>query len=139
MYKLAEGESSWSFVTNMQYKVATHACVEHENHIYVIGWDGGEKLDLATMTWENLPALPYIFHHGLAFFFNFSLYLILMEEREAVMMKLNKDNQWEITKLGVTLDLTVFPAPLLTPDILGCGEYGIKANSALTEVKIDLN
>ena len=62
-----------------------------------------------------------------------------MEEREAVMMKLNKDNQWEITKLGVALDLTVFPAPLLTPDILGCGEYGINTNAALTEVEIDLN
>ena len=47
----------------MQYKVATHACVEHENHIYVIGWDGGEKLDLVTMTWENLPALPFLPFH----------------------------------------------------------------------------
>jgi len=129
VYRLAEGDSDWTKVTDMEYNRTRHACAAHDNYIYVLGGDGdagyiGERLDLFTMTWENLPTLPHEFYNGQAFFFQSSLYLIHMlhEAHMATMVKLNKDNEWEITFLGVEIDYNIFPAPRLTPDILGCEE-----------------
>ena len=117
----------------MEHSRARHSCAVYENYIYVLGGTDanggsravgyrGERLDLSSLTWENLPTLPHKFYHGQAFFFQSSLYLVHMEEgtSEAVMVKLNKDNEWQVTYLGPELDFTVFPAPILSPDILGC-------------------
>merc|ERR1712179_390120 len=122
VYRLSEGEDNWRLVTNMEYARTDHACVVHDNYIYVLGGTRGEKLDLSTLTWESLPVLPYEFFVGQAFFFQSTLYLIYTPEKqfEVLKVKLTKDNQWEITDLGIIQGSPVFPAPLLTPDILGC-------------------
>merc|ERR1712179_816929 len=126
-YLTASG--GWVYGPGLPHNIAWHCQVSAGADIYILGGDGdagyiGERLDLFTMIWENLPTLPHEFYNGQAFFFQSSLYLIHMlhEAHMATMVKLNKDNEWEITFLGVEIDYNIFPAPRLTPDILGCEE-----------------
>jgi len=119
----APGEE-WTFVNNMKKFRSGHACALHDNHIYALGGSGdvgtsAERMNLSTMTWEEISDLPQMFAYGQAFSFQSTLYLVYRDD--GLVVKLNKDNQWEeVTRVGPISDNTVFPAPVLSPEVLGC-------------------
>ena len=106
VYRLKEGENDWLLVSNMTHERSQHACAFHDNYIYAIGgYDyetGGtaERLNLSTMTWEELPMLDTQrnVYDGHAFSFQSFLYHI---NYSGDVVKLTEDNKWEnVTEIG---------------------------------------
>jgi len=123
VYKLSENSATWSPVANMEHGRYKHSCALHDDYIYVLGGMNAktsvERLDLSTMTWEKVPDLPEEFEGGQALSFQSNLYLV--NRWTGLVVKLTKNNQWEkINTLGFIGDRTVYPAPVVTPHILGC-------------------
>ena len=123
VYKLSEESSAWQPAPSMEHGRYSHSCAVHDNYIYVLGGmnakTSAERLDLSTMIWEKVSDLPEEFEGGQALSFHSTLYLV--NRWTGLVVKLTKDNQWEmITTLGFIGDRTVYPAPLVTPQILGC-------------------
>jgi len=120
-----EPGEEWTFVNDMKKFRSGHVCALHDDHIYALGGDGSdvgtsaERMNLSSMTWEEISDLPQMFSYGQAFSFQSSLYLVYRED--GLVVKLNKDNQWEeVTRLGPITDKTIFPAPVLSPEVLQC-------------------
>jgi len=123
VYKLSEDSAVWHRVANMEHGRYHHSCALHDNYIYVMGGrdteTSAERLDLSSMTWEKVADLPEKFIKGQAFSFQSILYLV--DGVAGLVVKLTKDNQWEKIKyLSNVNDRTVYPAPVVTPQILGC-------------------
>ena len=123
VWKLSEGACDWSYVNSMLEIRNNNLCAVHDNYIYTFGGEmqaSGERMNLISMTWEKLAHLPpESWTSGQIFSFQSSLYLV--NRYKGLVVRLTSDNKWEIiSTLEFFYDTSVFPAPLVTRDILGC-------------------
>jgi len=123
-YKLSTDGSSWIPLPSMATRRWGHACVVHQDYLYVIGGTGAgttvEKMELTSLTkWEAGPVLDTDFA-GQAIVYQDTIFLVYQDGK---VVKLNTEDQWEeVTDLGRYIGQTrpVFPAPVVTPGAIGC-------------------
>ena len=101
-----------------------HACVVHQDYLYVIGGDirdktSVEKMKLTSLTkWEAGPGLDTDFSYGQAIVYQDTIFLVYDDGK---VVKLNTEDKWEeVTDLGHIGSRPVFPAPIVTPGAIGC-------------------
>merc|ERR1712086_1107615 len=124
-YKLSTDGSSWIQLPSLATARYAHACVVHQDYLYVMGGYGGysirvEKMKLTSLTkWEAGPGLDTAFQHGQAIVYQDTIFLVYEEGK---VVKLNTEDKWEVvTDLGRSIgSRPVFPAPVVTPGAIGC-------------------
>ena len=102
-----------------------HSCAVHKGLLYVIGGLTSDSeysveiLDISTSDmWQFGPELPHEFYAGQALVYSDTLHVILQES--GLIMKLDNNKWQEINAVGDIGYRPVFPAPVVTSDILGC-------------------
>merc|ERR1712106_270566 len=97
-----------------------HACVVHQDYLFVIGgrWKEAnlsvEKIKLNSLTkWEAGPGLDTKFIFGQAIVYQDTIFLVYQNGK---VVKLNTEDKWAVvTELGRSIgSRPVFPAPILT-------------------------
>ena len=101
-----------------------HACVVHQDYLYVIGGYGAytsvEKMKLTSLTkWEAGPGLDTDFWAGQAIVYQDTIFLVY---KDGKVVKLNTEDKWEVViDLGRSIgSRPLFPAPIVTPGAIGC-------------------
>ena len=119
VYQLESGV--WSRVSDMAQARDQHACVAMEGNLYMIGGYGTqfsvEIMKISTKERKAGPRLDKGFSGGQAFVHNSSIYLVY---KEGNVIKLTPDGWEDVANVGWIGWRPVYPAPLVTADILGC-------------------
>jgi hypothetical protein len=115
--------NTWTTLESMKKARYGHSCEHYRGQVVVMGGTGGtsvEILDMSTLQWRTGPGLPSRVYHGLSTVYRDVLYLVSVE---GVVISLSGDNtdQWqEVGDIGGIGVREVFPAPIVTPAVIGC-------------------
>lgn len=115
--------NTWTTLEGMKKARSFHSCEHYRGQVVVMGGTGGtsvEILDMSTLQWRTGPGLPSRVYLGLSTVYRDVLYLV---RKEGVVISLSGDNtdQWqEVGDIGGIGVREVFPAPIVTPAVIGC-------------------
>ena len=111
----------WSRLSEMAQARDQHACVAMEVNFYMIGGYGTqfsmEIMKISTKERKAGPRLDKGYSGGQAVVHNSSIYLVY---KEGNVRKLTPDGWEVVAHVGWIGWRPVYPAPLVTADILGC-------------------
>merc|ERR1712129_444328 len=96
-YKLSTDGTGWTTLPSMTSAREGHACVVHQEYLFVIGgagaWTSVEKMELSTNTWEAGPGLDTNFYYGQAIVYQDTIFLVY---KDGKVVKLNTEDKWEV-------------------------------------------
>ena len=120
VYKLESGV--WTKLQNIKHPRVGHSCVRRGGEIFVIGEKGAYKsvevLNISSQTWREGPSLPASHSLGQAIVYDSVLYVLY---KDGTVVKLTEGGEWEnVARVGNIGYRPVYPAPLVTPGMLGC-------------------
>lgn len=127
VYALDKDRNTWTPLAEMQHRRRAHACTLLGNNIIVLGGDGAytsvEIYDMLEDKWTTGPDLDRKMYYGHATVHEGRLFAVY---KDGLVLKMAEDRTaWtevdtNIGSLDVNGTRPVFPAPLLTEDMLGC-------------------
>ena len=99
-----------------------HACELWKGELIVMGGDGAktsvEIFSISTKQWRTGPTLTSKFAWGQTIIFQSTLYLV---NREGQVVKLTDEQNWQnAVNIGNIGSREVFPAPIVSPAMIGC-------------------
>ena len=120
VYKLESGV--WTRLEDIKHSRRGPSCLRMGGEIFVIGGSGAEKtvevLNISSQTWREGPSLPASHSLGQAIVYDSVLYVLY---KDGTVVKLTEGGEWEnVARVGNIGYRPVYPAPLVTPGMLGC-------------------
>jgi hypothetical protein len=120
VYKLESGV--WTKLPGIKQPRVYHSCLRMGGEIFVIGGYGAGKsvevLNISSQTWREGPSLPADHYFGQAIVYDSVLYVL---NKDGTVLELTEGEEWKnVASLGSIGHRPVYPAPRVTPGMLGC-------------------